>query len=962
MKYPNIIFFRFNKYSDIDSCLLNKSYNCTFNITDNVEDLNRLFNPNYHLLITFGDTEKEYHNIILPNIVNRFANRWIHKSREHILNIEEFNSTINYCYINNVIMERKIQRPEFSVFTTCYNTWDKFDRVYNSLKNQNLKDWEWVIIDDTPLPENDKKNHFDFLREKCKNDSRIRLYCRSENSGNIGNVKNEAVSLCRGKYILELDHDDEILPDCLVDAAEVFDKDEEVGFVYMDFINIYEDGRNFSYGDFICKGYGGYYFQKYKDKWVNVYITPNINNITLSHLVCCPNHPRIWRKSVLLRLENYSEFLPICDDYEILLKTALNTKIVKIHKLGYIQYMNDGNNNFSLIRNGEINRIGPYHIFPQFYQMYNVNNKMKHRDAYEDEKFIFNHSQIWKRENYTHQYCNKIVNLDYKKQYCLIGEDALEMNELSELYKDKTNSFIILSNRLEIKKLQELLDSKGYGDMRCYSLLDCSREELERYFMLLCKCCDNYEILYSNSDLNNKIEKFSERHYIINNYIIKENKKSYLEIGIENGYTFTNVNINDKIGVDPDPKIESSRIIKKTSDDFFKDNNKNFDIIFIDGMHQVEYILKDFNNSVKFLNKNGIIFLDDVLPISKDEQEKIPINPIYENGILKYSSPWTGDVWKFVYYLLLNFKDKIDYRVFSHQNYRGVVKICLKENFTIPESTLPIINSLEYDTDFEKYKEIINSNKNKLVYYSCYFGDISINNFIIPYLPSKQYDCYYFTNNKNIIELLKNTKWIAIYINVELSKDLTKNCEYSKHIKACPHEYVELNKYDYLCYLDSKNNNINDNIVENLIYNNFIIKKYGIIFSKHPYLSSSNIWDEYKEAVENNGGQERYIKQKDNYIKYINNQFNNGLLNNVNKLMDTGFILRNNNNKVVNEFNNIWYKHIKECGIECQISIYFVKQLFNDIISIIDYNPFKNNYLIRDNNIDSISFYTYPKN
>ena len=28
-------------------------------------------------------------------------------------------------------------------------------------------------------------------------------------------MKNEAVSLCRGKYIIELDHDDEILPDCL---------------------------------------------------------------------------------------------------------------------------------------------------------------------------------------------------------------------------------------------------------------------------------------------------------------------------------------------------------------------------------------------------------------------------------------------------------------------------------------------------------------------------------------------------------------------------------------------------------------------------------------------------------------------------------------------------------------------------------------------------------------------------
>jgi hypothetical protein len=735
MKYPNILFFRFKKYSDIDNFLNDNKYNCNFNITDNPEDLNKLFDPNYHLLITYGDTEKEYYNYILPNIVERFKNRWIHKIREGILNIEQFNSNVNYCYINYVIMERKLQRPEFSIFTTCYNTWDKFDRVYNSIKNQKLKDWEWVIIDDTPLPKYNEKNHFYFLREKCKNDSRIRLYCRDENSGSIGNVKNEAISLCRGKYVLELDHDDEILSDCLFDAANEF-KDEEVGFVYMDFINIYEDGRNFSYGDFICKGYGGYYCQKYNNKWVNVYITPNINNITLSHLVCCPNHPRIWRKNVLLRLENYSEFLPICDDYEILLRTALNTKIVKIHKLGYIQYMNDGNSNFSLIRNSEINRIGPYHIFPQFYEMYNVDENMEKMDAYENENFIENLSQIWKRENYQHKFCNKIVNHDYTKQYCLIGEDTLELSELRELYNDKANSFIILSNTLEIERLQELLDSKGYGDMRCYSLLDCNREELERYFMLLCKCCDNYEIIYptnKNSILNIDISNFNklhrdyinntptnhiiidnainkdypERHIIINNYIIKKNKKSYLEIGIETGYTFTNINIEEKIGVDPDPKIESSNIIKKSSNEFFKDNDKKFDIIFIDGMHQVEYVLKDFNNSVKFLNKNGIIFLDDVLPISKDEQEKIPINPIYENGILKYSSPWTGDVWKFVYYLLLNFKEKIEYTIFSHQNYRGVVKIYLKEDFTILESSLLTINSYNYDIHFKDYKNIL---------------------------------------------------------------------------------------------------------------------------------------------------------------------------------------------------------------------------------------------------------------
>ncbi len=46
MKYPNIIFFRFKKYSDIDSYLINKTYNCTFNITDNPKNIIKIFDSN----------------------------------------------------------------------------------------------------------------------------------------------------------------------------------------------------------------------------------------------------------------------------------------------------------------------------------------------------------------------------------------------------------------------------------------------------------------------------------------------------------------------------------------------------------------------------------------------------------------------------------------------------------------------------------------------------------------------------------------------------------------------------------------------------------------------------------------------------------------------------------------------------------------------------------------------------
>ena len=94
-----------------------------------------------------------------------------------------------------------------------------------------------------------------------------------------------------------------------------------------------------------------------------------------------------------------------------------------------------------------------------------------------------------------------------------------------------------------------------------------------------------------------------------------------------------------------------------TSDDYFALNeNRTFDIFFIDGMHQCEYVCRDFYNSLKKLNPNGSILIHDILPMNEREQLKFPINHVYENGILKYRESWTGDVWKFIYYLLKNVK------------------------------------------------------------------------------------------------------------------------------------------------------------------------------------------------------------------------------------------------------------------------------------------------------------------
>lgn len=498
MKYPFILFFRHDKYAYIDN-FLNKNTEhliCSIFIINNKEELNKIFDPKYHLIVTFGGDKSEYSNEIYSIIVDKMNNRWLHYDILDESIINSFNHNVNNTYLASCVTTKENNRPVFSLFTTCYNSYEKIIRAYDSIKTQILRDWEWVILDDSPNDE-----HFVFLREKFKYENRIRLYKRSENSGNIGNVKNEAISLCRGKYVLEMDHDDELLPHTLSDATNVFEKDESVGFIYMDFINICENGNDYTYGNFFGLGYAGYYRQKIRDKWRYVCMTPNMNNITLYHIVGVPNHPRIWRKSTLMEIGNFCEYLPILDDYEVLVRTAVNTKIVRIPKIGYIQYMNNGSNNFSLIRNAEINRI-IWNLSTRCYEMYSIDEYMKQHDAYEDPEYRYNCSQMWKRKNYQHKYYNKIVNLNHKKQYCILGLDSFynKLDLLKTLYQDPNNDFLLLDNKVHSDKLCEILDNHNFSKMNCYSMDDCNEDELLNYFMMMYKSCDDFTILYQKNE------------------------------------------------------------------------------------------------------------------------------------------------------------------------------------------------------------------------------------------------------------------------------------------------------------------------------------------------------------------------------------------------------------------------------------------------------------------------------
>jgi len=126
-------------------------------------------------------------------------------------------------------------------------------------------------------------------------------------------------------------------------------------------------------------------------------------------------------------------------------------------------------------------------------------------------------------------------------------------------------------------------------------------------------------------------KNYPSRIEIIKKIIKRENYKSYLEIGCDNDENFSQITLKDKVGVDP----LKGGTIRMTSDEFFFKNKKNFDIVFLDGLHTYEQTIKDINNSLKVLNNKGVILIHDCLP-----------KKIWNQIVPRMYGHWNGDVWK----------------------------------------------------------------------------------------------------------------------------------------------------------------------------------------------------------------------------------------------------------------------------------------------------------------------------
>ncbi len=300
-----------------------------------------------HVIFSFGSSDTYPALMAMPLDVRR---RWLHYETPPAP--VDLAQTALAVYVDVATNDRFPSTPLVSVFTPTYRTGERLARPFQSLLAQTYTNWEWVVYDDSPDDET-----FDALSALAAAEPRMRVFRSDRNCGVIGEVKRRLCGLARGGILVELDHDDELTDHCLADLVEAFQTFPEAGFAYSDCAEVYDDGQVAGYPEGWGFGFGSYRWENYRGKIYQVTNYPSINSKTMRHIVGVPNHVRAWRREAYERLGGYRSEVHVADDYEILIRTFLTTRMVHIQRFGYIQYLQRDGGNTQRKRNKEIQRL-----------------------------------------------------------------------------------------------------------------------------------------------------------------------------------------------------------------------------------------------------------------------------------------------------------------------------------------------------------------------------------------------------------------------------------------------------------------------------------------------------------------------------------------------------------------------------------------------------------------------------
>lgn len=312
-----------------------------------VIDTVTLFNPD--AIITNGESWKEFPN--LASLPLQFRKRWFNSE-----SIDNIGNTAYSVAMNSILSPSNLEDDQMiSFFTPIYNTGEKLWNTYRSVRDQTYNNWEWVLVNDST----DGGKTLKIAEEIALVDPRVKVYDFREKSGGcIGESKYRCCSLAKGYILAELDHDDLLVKTCAEDLHNAAQAHPDCGMFYGDTAEVNEEWENQKYGEGFALGYGSYRDEEYEGRLLSPANQQNINPKTIRHIVGVPNHVRAWRRSTYFEIGGHNRSLTIADDFELVIRSFLYSKICKIPKLSYIQFLynNSGGRNTHDLSRADIQR------------------------------------------------------------------------------------------------------------------------------------------------------------------------------------------------------------------------------------------------------------------------------------------------------------------------------------------------------------------------------------------------------------------------------------------------------------------------------------------------------------------------------------------------------------------------------------------------------------------------------
>jgi hypothetical protein len=210
-----------------------------------------------------------------------------------------------------------------------------FPELTQSVATQTYRNFGWTIVVNGSVEEADVES----IIRNTFGSTEVALImslpgCLQTKTPSIGAIKrfafDTAVASPYTDYLVELDHDDILAPNCLEVIAEELGSSRP-GFVYSDSVHFYDNGFSFSF----AKEAG---WESYVEDGNVVTKAFPCNPLSLQHIYYAPNHIRMWQRKHYVDIGGHDPSLPAADDHDLMVRSYLSGAEMRHIQRGLYHY------------------------------------------------------------------------------------------------------------------------------------------------------------------------------------------------------------------------------------------------------------------------------------------------------------------------------------------------------------------------------------------------------------------------------------------------------------------------------------------------------------------------------------------------------------------------------------------------------------------------------------------------